>query len=125
MMIVISTITMRITEVNPEAIDLTDAKILVNFSEIKIHVVEVNAVKTRPKANIRVTATKVIITKAIMVFIITHVETQGNNYQGNHSLYHNPRRNYQQGNHFGQFRSRSHGHGRGNFCRCSHGRSNY
>ena len=30
---------MRIIEVNPEAIDLTEAKILVNFSEAKICVV--------------------------------------------------------------------------------------
>ena len=36
--------------------------------------VEVNAVKTHTKANIRVIATKVIITKAIMVYTITHIE---------------------------------------------------
>ena len=66
---------MRIIEVNSEDIDLTEAKILVDFSEVKIHVVEVNVDKTHTKANIRVTATKVIITKAIMVYIITHVET--------------------------------------------------
>ena len=48
--------------------------VLVDFSEVKIHVVEVNAVKTHTKANIRATATKVIITKAIMVYIITHIE---------------------------------------------------
>ena len=65
---------MRIIEVNPGAIDLTEAKILVNFSEVKIHVVEVNAVKTHTKANIRVIAIKVIITKTIMVYIITHIE---------------------------------------------------
>ena len=47
---------MRITEVNPEAVDLTEAKILVNFSEVKICVVEVNAIKTCTKANIRVIA---------------------------------------------------------------------
>ena len=74
MMILIITITMRITEVTPEAIDLTDAKIQVNFSEVKIHMEEVNAVKTHTKANIRVIAIKVIITKAIVVYIITHVE---------------------------------------------------
>ena len=65
---------MRIIEVNPEAIDPADAKILVNFSEVKICVVEVNAVKTHSKVNIRVIAIKVIITKAIMVYIITYVE---------------------------------------------------
>ena len=65
---------MRITEVSPEAIDLIEAKILVNFSEVKICVVKVNTIKTRTKANIRVIAIKAIITKAIMVYIITHVE---------------------------------------------------
>ena len=65
---------MRIIEVNPEAIDLTEAKILVDFSEVKIHVVEVSTVKTCTKANIRVIAFKVIITKAIVVYIITHIE---------------------------------------------------
>ena len=65
---------MRIIEVNPEAVDLTEAKILVNFSEVKIHVLEVNAVKIHTKANIRVIAIKAIITKAIMVYIITHIE---------------------------------------------------
>ena len=69
MMILIITITMRITEVNPEAVDFIEAKILVDFSEVKIHVVEVNKVKTHTKANIRV-----IAIKAIMVYIITHVE---------------------------------------------------
>ena len=36
--------------------------------------VEVNAAKTHTKVNIRVIAIKVIITKAIVVYIITHVE---------------------------------------------------
>ena len=65
---------MRIKEVNPEAVELTEAKILVNFSEVKICVVEVSTVKMHTKASIRVIAIKVIITKAIMVYIITHVE---------------------------------------------------
>ena len=65
---------MKITEVNPEAIDLIEAKILIDISEVKICMVEVNAVKTHTKANIRVIAIKVIITKAITVYIITHVE---------------------------------------------------
>ena len=65
---------MRIIEVNPEVIDLAEAKILDDFSEVKILMVEVNAVKICTKANIRVTITKVIITKAIMVKITTHVE---------------------------------------------------
>ena len=96
---------MKIIEVNPEAIDLVESKILDDFSEVKIHVVEVNTVKIHTKTNIRVTITKVIITKAIVVYIIT------------------PHRNYQQGNNYGQFRGRSHGHCRGNYC--SHSRSNY
>ena len=66
---------MRIIEVNPEAIDLIEANILDNFSEVKTHVVETNALKTHTKANIRVTIIKVIITKAIMVYTTTHVET--------------------------------------------------
>ena len=66
---------MRIIEVNPEAIDLIKAKILDDFSEVKIHVVEANALKTHTKANIRVTTIKVTITKAIMVYITTHTET--------------------------------------------------
>ena len=61
---------MKIIEVNSEAVDLREAKILLDFSEVKTHMVEVNAVKTRTKANIRV-----IITKAIMIYIITHIET--------------------------------------------------
>ena len=65
---------MRIIEVDPEALDPTEAKILVNYSEVKICMVEVNTVKTHTKASIRATAIKVIITKAIMVYIITHVE---------------------------------------------------
>ena len=60
---------MRIMEVNIEAIDLMEAKILNNFSEVKIHVVEVNTVKIHTKANIRITITKVIITKAIIAHI--------------------------------------------------------
>ena len=37
---------MRITEVNPEAIDVIEAKILHDFSEVKILVVEANILKT-------------------------------------------------------------------------------
>ena len=54
MKILIITTTMRIIEVNQEAIDLTEAKILDDFSEVKICVVEVNVVKIHTKANIRV-----------------------------------------------------------------------
>ena len=65
---------MRIIEVNLEDIDLTEAKIQVNFSEVKICVVEVNAIKIHTKANIKTIAIKVIITKVIEVYIITHAE---------------------------------------------------
>ena len=65
---------MRIIEVNQETVDLIEAKIQDNFPEVKIHMVEVNAVKIHTKANIRITITKVIITKAIVVYIIAHVE---------------------------------------------------
>ena len=73
------------------------------FSEVKTCMLKANAHKTHTKANIRVTIIKVIVTKAIVVYTTTHI--QGNNY--------------------GQFRGRSHGCGRGNYCRCSCGRSNY
>ena len=65
---------MRIIEVNPEAVDLIEAKILDDFTEVKICIVEVNVVKIHTKANIRVKITKVIITKATMVYITTHIE---------------------------------------------------
>ena len=53
---------MRITEVNPEAIDPIKANILDDFSEV-------NVPKTHIKVNIKVT-----IIKAIMVYTTTHVE---------------------------------------------------
>ena len=65
---------MRITEVNPEAIDLIEANILDDFSEVKILVVEANIPKTHTKANIKVTIIKVITTKAIVVYTTTHIE---------------------------------------------------
>ena len=66
---------MRIIEVNPEAIDLIEANILDNFSEVKTHVVEADVLKTHTKANIRVTIIKVIVNKAILVYTGTHIET--------------------------------------------------
>ena len=36
--------------------------------------VEINAIKTHTKANIRAIAIKVTITKVIMVYVITHIE---------------------------------------------------
>ena len=66
---------MRIREVNPEDADLIEANILDDFSEVKICMVEANALKTHTKANIRVTIIKVIITKAIVVYTTTHIET--------------------------------------------------
>ena len=65
---------MRITEVNPEAVDLIEANILDNFSEVKILMVEANVPKTHIQVNIKVTIIKVITAKAIMVHTTTHVE---------------------------------------------------
>ena len=65
---------MRITEVNPEAVDLIEANILDDFSEVKILMAEANVPKTHTKVNIKVTIIKVITTKATMVYTTTHVE---------------------------------------------------
>ena len=65
---------MRIIEVNLEDIDLTKAKIQINFSEVKICMVEVNTIKIHTKANIKTIAIKAIITKVIKVYIISHAE---------------------------------------------------
>ena len=64
----------RIIEVNLEDIDPTEAKIQVNSLEATICVAEVNKIRIHTKANIKVMAIKAIITRAIEVFIITHVE---------------------------------------------------
>ena len=50
---------------------------------------------------------------------------QSSNYQGNQGFYHNPCRNFSQGNSYGQSRGRSHGQGRGNYHSRGCGRSNY
>ena len=50
MMIVTITTTMRIIDVNLEDIDLVEDKIQVNFSEVKIHMVEANTIKIHTKA---------------------------------------------------------------------------
>ena len=93
---------MIITEVNQEAIDLTEAKNTgQNLCSRGQH--NQNPYQGQYQSN----------------------SYQGNNYQGNCGLYHNPHRNFQQGNNYGQFRGRSCGHGRGNYYGCSHGRSNY
>ena len=60
---------MKIIEVILEDIDLTEAKIQVDFSEVKICMAEVNAIKTHTKANI-----KTMGTKAIEVHTTTHIE---------------------------------------------------
>ena len=93
---------MTITEINPEAIDLIEANILDNFSEVKILAVEANIPKTHTKFNIKVTNIKVITTKAIMVYTTTHIEAIN----------------------YGKFRGRSRGH-RSNYHGRSHGRSKY
>ena len=65
---------MRIIEVNPEVVNLIDANILDNFSEVKILMVEANILNTHTKVNIKVAIIKVITTKATMVYTTIHVE---------------------------------------------------
>ena len=65
---------MRIIELNLEDVDPMEAKIQVDFSEVQIHMVEVNAIKIHTKANIKTIAIKVIITKGIKVYNITHTK---------------------------------------------------
>ena len=65
---------MRITEVNLEAINPTEAKLMDNFSEVKILVVEANATKIHIKANTKVTIIKAITTKVLKVNTTTHIE---------------------------------------------------
>ena len=65
---------MKIIEVSLEDIDLTEAKIQVDFSEVKICMAEVNTIKMHTKVNIKTMVIKIIITKTIEVYIITHIE---------------------------------------------------
>ena len=65
---------MRITEFNPEAINLIEANTLDDFSEVKNLMVEANILKTHTKVNIKVAIIKVITTKATMVYTTTHIE---------------------------------------------------
>ena len=65
---------MKIVEANLEDVDLTEAKIQVDFSEVKIRVAEVNETRIHTKANIKTMAIKVTVTKAIEVYVITHTE---------------------------------------------------
>ena len=65
MMTLTITTTMRIIEVNLEDVDLTEAKIQVDFSEVKICVAEVNAIKMHTKANIKTMVIKAIVTRTI------------------------------------------------------------
>ena len=66
---------MKMIEVNLEDIDLTEAKIQVDLSEVTIRMAEMNAIKMHTKANIKTMVVKAIITKVIEVYIITHIET--------------------------------------------------
>ena len=65
---------MRITEVNLEAVDPIEAKLLDDFSEVKILMVEANVTKIDTNVNIKVTIIKAITTKVLVVNTITHVE---------------------------------------------------
>ena len=64
----------RIIEANLEDVDPTEAKIQVDSSEATICMAEVNEIRIHTKANIKTTAIKAIITRAIKVFIITCTE---------------------------------------------------
>ena len=68
------TTTMRITEVNLEAIDPIEAKLLNDFSEVKILMVEANTTKIHIKVNTKVKIIKAITTKVLMVNTITQIE---------------------------------------------------
>ena len=48
---------MRIIKVNLEDIDLTEAKMQVNFSEVNICMAEVNPIKMHTKANVKTMGT--------------------------------------------------------------------
>ena len=65
---------MKIIETNLEDIDLKEAKVQVDFSEVKICVAEVNKIRIHTKAYIKTMAIKVTITKVIKVYTITHAE---------------------------------------------------
>ena len=65
---------MRITEVNPEAVDPIEATLLDDFSEVKILTVEANITKIHIKVNTKVTIIKAITAKAVVVYTTTHVE---------------------------------------------------
>ena len=66
---------MRITEVNPEAVDPIEAKMLDVPLEAKISMADVKEIRTHTKVNIKMMAIKAIITREIKDFIITHIET--------------------------------------------------
>ena len=71
----LTTITiMRITEVNPEAVDPIEAKIQDIPLEVKISVAEVKETRAHIKANIKMMDIKAIITRVIKDFITIHVE---------------------------------------------------
>ena len=65
---------MRITEVNLEAIDPIEVKLLDDFSEVKILLVEANVTKIYTKVNTKVTIIKAITAKVVMVNTTTHIE---------------------------------------------------
>ena len=71
----LATITiMRIIEVNPEAIDPTEAKIQDIPLEAKISMADVKETRTHAKANTKMMAIKATITRVIKDFIIIHIE---------------------------------------------------
>ena len=71
---ILTTTIMRIIEVNPEVVDPIESKIQDVPLEAKISMAEVKEIRTHTKANIKMTAIKVVITRVIEDFIIIHVE---------------------------------------------------
>ena len=65
---------MRIIEVNPEDVDLIEAKIQVDSLEAIIHMAEVNEIGAHIRDNIKMMVIRATITRAIEDFIITHIE---------------------------------------------------
>ena len=65
---------MRITEVNLEAVDPIEAKLLDDFSEVKVLMVEANTTTIHIKVNTKVTIIKAITTKVFVINTTTHIE---------------------------------------------------
>ena len=76
------TTTMKITEVNLEAVDHMEVKLQDDFSEVKIPMAEANVIKILIRDNTKATIIKAVAIRVIAVNVVTHVEA---NYQGNNN----------------------------------------